>query len=102
VPRFRSLSKFPSVRRDIAVIVAEFVTVDRLTACAQEQGGGLLREVLVFDLYRGQGVEEGKKSIALSLIWQDDAETLTDARVDEAVAQVVASLAARFDARLRD
>jgi phenylalanyl-tRNA synthetase beta chain len=102
VPRFRSLSKFPSVRRDIAVIVAESVTVDRLTACAQEQGGGLLREVLVFDLYRGQGVEEGKKSIALGLIWQDDAETLTDARVDEAVAQVVASLAARFDARLRD
>lgn len=102
VPKFRSLSKFPQVRRDIAVIVDDAVTVDRLAASVRDQGGDLLREALVFDVYRGQGVEAGKKSVALGLVWQDESETLTDVRVDEAVAKVVASLAEQFDARLRD
>jgi phenylalanyl-tRNA synthetase beta chain len=102
VPRFRSLSRFPQVRRDIAVIVGETVTVDRLIECATAQGGELLREVIVFDVYRGQGVESGSKSVALGLIWQDDSETLTDTRVDAAVAKIAESLANEFDARLRD
>jgi phenylalanyl-tRNA synthetase beta chain len=102
VHRFKSLSKFPSVRRDIAVIVANAITVDGLVACARSLGGGLLRDLVVFDVYCGQGVEAGKKSVALGLMWQDDAETLTDARVDQAVARVVAGLAEQFDARLRD
>jgi phenylalanyl-tRNA synthetase beta chain len=102
VPRFKSLSKFPRVRRDIAVIVDEAVAVDRLVACAQGQGGGILREVIVFDVYRGPGVDAGKKSVALGLFWQDEAETLTDARVDDAVAAVLGRLAKDFEARLRD
>lgn len=102
VPRFRSLSRFPLVRRDIAVIVDEAVTADRLAACVQGQGGSLLRETIVFDVYRGQGVDVGRKSVALGLVWQDETETLTDARVDEAVAKVVSALAEQFDARLRD
>jgi phenylalanyl-tRNA synthetase beta chain len=102
VPRFRSLSRFPQVRRDIAVIVDEAVTVDRLVACVQGQGGGILREAIVFDVYRGQGVDAGKKSVALGLLWQDDSETLTDARVDGAMAAVLERLAKDFEARLRD
>ena len=102
VPKFKSLSRFPQVRRDIAVIVGEAVTVDHLIECVKGQGGDLLREIVVFDVYRGQGVEPGKKSVALGLIWQDDAETLTDARVDAVMAHVVASLANEFDARLRE
>lgn len=102
VPRFRSLSKFPTMRRDIAVIVAEAITADRLVACIRREGTGLLREIRVFDVYRGPGVEAGKKSVALGLLWQDESETLTDARVDDAMAKVLESLAKDFDARLRD
>lgn len=102
VPRFKSLSKFPMVRRDIAVIVDESVRADCLIAAAAGQGGGLLRDVVIFDVYRGQGMEPGKKSVALGLFWQDDAETLTDVRVDAAVSGVLASLANEFAAKLRD
>jgi phenylalanyl-tRNA synthetase beta chain len=58
--------------------------------------------VLIFDIYRGQGVEAGKKSVALGLFWQDETDTLIDARVDEAVTGILTSLAEQFDAHLRD
>ena len=102
VPKFHSLSKFPQVRRDIALIVEDSIVVDALVDCVRQRGGKLLREVIVFDVYRGQGVEAGKKSVALGLVWQDEAETLVDTTVDAAVAGVLAGLAERFDARLRD
>ena len=102
VTPFRSLSKFPQVRRDVALVVGESVPVASLIACVQGQGAGILREVVVFDIYRGQGIETGKKSVAMALFWQDEAETLVDARVDAAVAAVLDSLAQSFDARLRD
>ncbi|SMF95356.1 phenylalanyl-tRNA synthetase beta subunit [Methylomagnum ishizawai] len=102
VPKFKPLSRFPQTRRDIALIVEAGLPVDRLVDCAQTHGGDLLREVSVFDVYRGQGVEPGKKSVALALIWRDDAETLTDAKVDAAVATVVEALAIAHEAKLRD
>lgn len=102
VPRFRPLSKFPSVRRDIAVIVDETLAVAHLVEAARQQGGGLLREVAVFDVYRGSGVDDGHKSVALGLVWQDESATLVDARVEAAVAGVLETLANRFAARLRD
>jgi phenylalanyl-tRNA synthetase beta chain len=102
VPRFTSISKFPSVRRDIAVIVDEAVAVGHLLEAARQQVRSLLREVVVFDVYRGPGVEEGRKSVALGLVFQDESETLVDARVDAAVASVMETLFNRFAARLRD
>ncbi|BBL75654.1 phenylalanine--tRNA ligase subunit beta [Methylomagnum ishizawai] len=102
VPKFKPLSRFPQTRRDIALIVDANLPVDRLVDCARTHGGDLLREVSVFDVYRGQGVEPGKKSVALALIWRDDAETLTDAKVDAAVATVVEALAIAHEAKLRD
>ena len=102
VPRFSSLSRFPAVRRDIALIVDDSLPVAQLTAVAKGKGGALLREVMVFDVYRGPGVDDGKKSVALGLVWQDESETLVDARVDEAVNHVLESLGHRFEARLRD
>jgi phenylalanyl-tRNA synthetase beta chain len=102
VPRFSSLSRFPTVRRDIAVIVDDAIPVAKLTALAKEKGGVLLREVMVFDVYQGPGVEAGKKSVALGLVWQDELETLVDARVEEALNHVLESLRHRFEARLRD
>jgi len=101
IPRFTPLSRFPGVRRDIAVTVAESIPVANLIQVAKDQGGVLLREVTVFDVYQGPGLAENQKSVALGLFWQDDAETLVDARVEEVVANVLESLEHRFGARLR-
>ena len=73
-----------------------------LVHTAQDAGGVLLQEVVVFDVYRGPGVEAGRKSVALGLIWQDDAETLVDARVDQGVKIVLDCLASGHGAKLRD
>lgn len=102
LPVFRGISKFPQVRRDIAVIIDESVMVDRLVECVKEADGSILRQVVVFDVYRGQGVETGRKSVALGLVLQDEAETLTDARVDETMGSILERLSKEFNARLRD
>ena len=102
IPAFTSLSKFPQVRRDIAIIVDESVTASSLIVCAQKQCSSLIRQVLVFDVYQGRGIDSGKKSVAMGLVLQDDAETLTDARVDSVIADVLAELVNEFNAKLRD
>ena len=102
LPRFQVLSRYPSMRRDIALIVGDEVQVADLVHTAQDAGGVLLQEVVVFDVYRGPGVEAGRKSVALGLIWQDDAETLVDARVDQGVKIVLDCLASGHGAKLRD
>lgn len=98
---FKSLSKFPSVRRDIALLVQEQVTVGALTACAKQESA-LIRQVSVFDIYQGAGIESGLKSVALSLVLQDDTETLTDGRIEEVIANVLATLFQEFNAKLRE
>jgi phenylalanyl-tRNA synthetase beta chain len=102
VPRFKPLSRYPSVRRDIALIVDADLPIGHLADAVRQQGGALLRDVAVFDVYRGPGVEDGQKSVALALVWQDEQETLTDSRVEAAVAQVLDMLGNRFNAHLRD
>jgi phenylalanyl-tRNA synthetase beta chain len=101
IPRFTPLSRFPWVRRDLAVTVAETIPVASLIQVARDQGGDLLRDVIVFDVYQGPGLAEGQKSVAMGLFWQDDAETLVDSRVEEVVAKVLELLDHRFGARLR-
>ena len=100
IPAFKALSKFPQVRRDIAIIVEEHVTAADLSPFAQSVSQ-LIRQVLVFDVYQGTGIENGKKSVALGLVLQDDDETLTDARVDNVLALVLKGLEERFNATLR-
>jgi len=102
VASFRGLSKFPQVRRDIAVVVAESVCCADLVACVRRQSGELLRDVIVFDVFQGEAIGAGCKSVALGLILQDAAETLTDGRVDGVVQAVVVALANDFQAKLRD
>ena len=101
IPAFKSLSKFPQVRRDIAIIVEEQVTAMSLTQCI-EILSPLIRQVRVFDVYQGTGIETGKKSVALGLILQDDEETLIDVKVDGVIAEVLARLAQDFNAKLRE
>jgi phenylalanyl-tRNA synthetase beta chain len=106
LPRFRELSKYPAVRRDIALIVDEATSAQGVRACITEAAGGLLRgllqEVQLFDVYRGKGVDPGRKSLALGLTWQDSSRTLTDGDIDALMEQVVNKLRVNLGAKLRD
>lgn len=101
-PRFEPLSKFPSVRRDIAVVLAAGVSFDAVRASITAAAGDWLRQVVLFDVYQGQNIEPGRKSMALGLILQAVSQTLADEDVEPVVARVVARLAADFGARLRN
>ncbi|GAB3734454.1 phenylalanine--tRNA ligase subunit beta [Silanimonas algicola] len=101
VPKAGELSRFPSVRRDLAVVVAEDRPWADLEASLRGALGGLLREVKVFDRYAGKGLETGVKSLAMGLILQDVSRTLTDSDVDQAVQAALAALERDCGARLR-
>ena len=92
LPRAATLSKYPSVRRDLAFVVAESVSWDAMRATAKQAAGQSLRELRLFDRYAGKGVETGFKSLAMALILQDESRTLTDRDVESVVAAVVAAL----------
>ena len=102
ISAFKSLSKYPSVTRDLALIVNEEVSASEIINCIKKSGETALQDVIIFDLYRGKGIEEGKKSIALSLVIQDDMQTLTDSEVDAIVSRLLLLLANEKNAKLRD
>ncbi len=101
-PKFKPLSKYPFVRRDLALIVKEDVSVSQIINCIKGSGEQTLRDVVVFDIYRGKGVEDGNKSVALSLILQDDSQTLTDSEIDVIFSKLLETLANDISAKLRD
>ncbi len=99
---FEEISRFPQVRRDLAVVVDEAVTLSTLAERVTLSTSSLLRGLSVFDVYRGPGLEPGRKSIALGLIFQDISRTLTDADVDRLMASVVTDLRESLNARIRE
>jgi phenylalanyl-tRNA synthetase beta chain len=99
---FHAYSEFPQIRRDISFTVPVGVPFGRIAERVNVAAATRLHELRLFDIYQGQGVETGRKSIALGLIFQDLSRTLTDADADEAVAAVRAELGANLDARIRD
>ena len=101
IPAFKPLSKYPQVRRDLAIIVDERVTAAELRECVGSLTP-LIRHALVFDVYQGAGIASGNKSVALGLVLQDDLETLTDVKVDGVIADVLLRLAENFNAKLRE
>jgi phenylalanyl-tRNA synthetase beta chain len=100
--KFNSISKFPSVRRDLAIVVDESVPLAVLQENVTVSASGLLSELRVFDVYRGPGIESGRKSIALGLILQDSSRTLTDVDADAVVTAVIARLRDELSATIRD
>lgn len=96
------ISRFPSVRRDIAVLVDESVPAAALAATARAAAGSLLSDLIVFDVYQGKGIEPGLKSVALGLILLDSSRTLTDEDSDGVVASIVAQLHRNHGAKLRE
>jgi phenylalanyl-tRNA synthetase beta chain len=101
LPRARALSRFPSVRRDLAFVVADQVNWAEVAATVRSAAGATLRDLQLFDRYAGKGVESGFKSLAMGLILQDDSRTLTDRDVDAVVANVTAALEVAHGARIR-
>ncbi len=101
VARFRPLSKFPRVRRDLALVVDQAVSAKQVADGVRAIDSQLVREIVLFDVYQGKGVDPGKKSVAVGLILQDDDETLTDARIDSLMTRVVEHLQNELKATLR-
>ncbi len=101
IPRAGDLSRYPSVRRDIALVVPEATPWAALQQCLESALGSQLRELRLFDRYVGPGLESGSKSLAMGLILQDVSRTLTDRDADQAVAIALAALARDCGARLR-
>lgn len=101
VPQFTELSRFPASRRDIAIVVAEAVSAQAVERCIQTHGTALLREIRLFDVYRGPALPAGQKSMAFGLILQDFSRNLTDQTVAETIAKIIAGLEQQLGATLR-
>lgn len=102
IPVYSDISRFPGVRRDVAVIVHESVRSGDLISCIEKQGGLLFRDARIFDVYAGKGIKEGFKSVAIALYFQRAERTLSEEEIGEAMASVLALLNKEFNATLRE
>jgi phenylalanyl-tRNA synthetase beta chain len=100
--KFREVSRFPQVRRDLSFTVPETIAFRDIGERVNVAASSLLQELRLFDVYQGKGVESGRKSVALGLILQDLHRTLTDEDADRIVAAVRADLQTTLDARIRE
>jgi len=102
VPEYREISRFPAVRRDLAVLLEERISSESLVKEVREGAGELLRDVRIFDVYRGDRIDSGLKSVALGLILQESSRTLTDDDVERVVQAVISRLERKLKAKIRD
>ena len=101
VPRAEALSKFPTVRRDLAFVVAESVSWAKISEAVHSAAGESLKALLLFDRYSGKGIEDGSKSLAMGLILQDNSRTLTDLDANQVMQAVTERLSREFGAAIR-
>lgn len=102
LPRFAELSKFPEVRRDLAVLVDRDLAASTLLAAVKESAGESLRDLTLFDVYQGKGIDPQRKSLAFGLTFQHSSRTLTEEEINASVETVVNVLRTRFTAELRN
>ncbi|AUK49755.1 TPA: phenylalanine--tRNA ligase subunit beta [Pasteurella multocida] len=102
VVQAKEISRFPANRRDLAIVVAEGVAASDVLDACREVAGETLTQVNLFDVYQGNGVAEGHKSLAISLIIQDNEKTLEEDDINAVVSVVLSELKQRFNAYLRD
>jgi phenylalanyl-tRNA synthetase beta chain len=98
---YTPLPKTQPVRRDLALLIDRDVTLAQIEAAANEGERKLLRDFWLFDVYEGKNLPEGKKSYAVAMTLQDDENTLTDRRIDDAMARITAAISRRTGATLR-
>ena len=102
LPAFQPLSRYPEVRRDLAVIVDADICVGDMQKAMREAASELVQDVMIFDIYTGKGIDVGQKSVAFGLILQDFSRTLTDSDIDREVELIVSVLKKDFTATLRE
>lgn len=102
LPQFKELSKYPEVRRDLAVIVDEKISAQAILKNVRDSAGALLTDLVLFDVYQGANLEAGKKSVAFGMTLQDATRTLQDEDINPLVERVVTSLREQFKVTLRE
>lgn len=98
---YKELSKYPSVKRDLALLIDTKVLFSEIEKIAYDTEKRLLKEVSLFDVYQGNKLEAGKKSYAVSFLLQDETQTLTDKMIDKIMSKLVKNLEEKLDAKLR-
>ena len=99
---FMEISRYPSIRRDLAIVVDEHVQAQAVVDVVRKSAGALLQDMVIFDIYQGKGIESGRKSIAFGLILQDSSRTLIEEDIETVVGRVTDQLGKIIGATLRD
>lgn len=102
IPKFSPLSKFPSIRRDLAILVKENVTSSQIVDLIGQTAKNWLNNVVIFDIYRGKGIPDGFKSVAIGIELQRSDRTFKDAEISKTIDRVVSTLTDKLEAVLRD
>lgn len=102
IPQYQPLSRFPAIRRDLAILVEDKVSAQAIQQCIVEAAGVLLRHIWVFDVYQGKGIQEGYKSLAIAITLQHETRTLIDQEVADLIKTIMIRLEQQFNAILRD
>ena len=100
-PQFRAISKYPALRRDLALVLDKTVDAADILDCLRKEAAGLLQEAFVFDVFTGGNLAENKKSLALGLILQDQEKTLQDEEVEGIITRLVQAVNRTYGAELR-
>ena len=98
---YKEISKFPAVKRDLALLIDKKVQFAEIEKIAYETEKKLLKEVELFDVYEGKNLEPGKKSYAVSFLLQDENATLNDKQIDKIMSKLIANLESKLNAKLR-
>ena len=101
LPSVTALSRYPEVTRDLAIVIADSVPADAILALIRDQAGEFLTNLRIFDVYQGDAVTKGKKSVALGLTWQHPSRTLSDEDINTIISSCVNALQDKFNANLR-
>ena len=100
--KYRKLSKFPVVKRDLAIVVEAKITLDQVIKCIKNATTGTLINLELFDVYQGEGIDLGKKSLAMGLTFQGSSSTLTDEEVEASMGVVLSRLKNELGGTLRE
>jgi phenylalanyl-tRNA synthetase beta chain len=102
IPEASDISRFPANRRDLAIVVKEDVDAKKVLQLIEKVGGNYLIDLNLFDVYKGQGIDDGYKSLAIALVLQDTSKTLEEKDITDVIDRVVATLKTELNASLRD
>lgn len=100
--KYEEINKYPTITKDVAFIVNDDVTNEELVSAIKKAGGKLLTDIKIFDIYKGNNIEDNKKSMAYSLLFEDKTRTLTDEEVMNIFNNIISTVVSKFQAKLRD